>query len=55
MLPSVMLATARIARSAAQRSPIGRKLIENTRATTTKPAAFEPVDRKAVTGVGAPS
>ncbi len=29
--------------------------MENTRATTTKPAAVEPVDRKAVTGVGAPS
>jgi len=34
---------------------IGAKPSASTRYNSTKPAAFDAVDRKAVTGVGAPS
>ena len=54
-LPKVIDAAAMPAKSSAQSTSSGSKAVKKTRMTTAKPAALLATERKAVTGVGAPS
>jgi hypothetical protein len=54
-LPTKMVAAATSPSSGAQSGRIGPRASRKMRASSAKLAAFDPVERKAVTGVGAPS
>jgi AmmeMemoRadiSam system protein A len=54
-LPTVIVSAANTANIPGHTSIAGAKAVTKTRISTAKPAAFEPTERKVVTGVGAPS